>query len=397
MAFKVPRINITEKGVIILICLIAVGIAIQCYVAAAGKDYTHYNNYMIFKQSYEHLVQNKNMYAEYPQEHYDYYKYSPAFALVMGLFYYLPDLVGLIIFNLLNVFVLVLGLKRLKLPQQSIKYVFLFVMLELAISMSMTQTNALMAGLVILGFTYLEDDKPFIAALLISVTVFIKLFGLVAFALWLLYPQKLKFIFYTLFWFIILAFIPLLATSESALMQQYQNWLVLLKNDHDTSYGVSFMGWIHSWFKVDLPKVGTVAVAALVFCIPLLKFSLYRLYFFRLQILASILLWIVIFNHKGENPTYVIALSGVAIWYFSQKTRPLNKVLLWLTLVFTSFSSTDLITPGWIAEKYVEPYAVKAVLCCIVWFKLQYDLMTNNYSPAVGGAVSAPGDRQQLK
>jgi hypothetical protein len=163
-------------------------------------------------------------------------------------------------------------------------------------------------------------------------------------------------------------------------MQQYENWLVLLKNDHDVSYGASFMGWMHSWFNLPMPKVGTVLAAAIVFCLPFIKVRLYRLYLFRLHILASILIWIVIFNHKAENPTYIIALAGIGIWYFSQEVSIVNKVLMWLCLIFTTFTSTDLITPGWINDKYVEPYAIKAVFCCIIWFKLNYDLLTQKYT-----------------
>ena len=383
MGLRWANIRISEKQVITLIILIAAAIAIQSFLAASGRQYTHYNNYVIFRQSFQHLINNKNLYVLYPDEHYDLYKYSPAFSLFMGLFYYLPDLLGLLLFNLLNVSVLLIAIRKLQLPKHSLKYLFLFILLELAISLSMTQTNALIAGLVILAFDYLEEDKPFLASFLISLTVFIKLFGIVAFVLWFLYPRKLTFLLYSILWCVVLAIIPVIVVSKNSLISQYHNWLVLLKNDFDASYGISFMGWMHTWFKINLPKTQAVAVAAIVFCLPLLRFTLYKLYFFRIQIVASILLWIVIFNHKAENPSYIIALCGAAIWYFSQKPGRVNKTLLWLCLIFTSFSSTDLITPGWIESKFVEPYAVKAVFCCIIWFKLIIDLITERFTPAV--------------
>jgi hypothetical protein len=395
MRLHFANIRISEKQVITLVILIAAAIAIQCFLAAAGQQYTHYNNYVIFKQSFEHLVKNKNLYVLYPAEHYDLYKYSPAFSLFMGLFYYLPDLAGLLLFNLLNVSVLIIAIQKLQLPKHSLKYLFLFILLELAISLSMTQTNALIAGLIILAFDYLEEDKPFLASFLISLTVFIKLFGIVAFVLWFLYPQKLKFLLYSIFWCLVLAIIPVIVVSKNSLISQYHNWLILLKNDFDASYGISFMGWMHMWFKINLPKTQAVAVAAIVFCLPLLKFRTYKLYFFRVQILASILLWIVIFNHKAENPSYIIALCGVAIWYFSQKPNSVNKTLLWLCVIFTSFSSTDLITPGWIENKYIEPYAVKAVFCCIIWFKLVIDLVTQKFTPAVIDVSPSPEGRRE--
>lgn len=378
-----PLINkISEKKVIVTIVLVALALAIQCYAASVGREYTRYNNYVIFKQSFEHLLTNKNLYLSYPKEYFDLYKYSPAFTLFMGLFYYLPDIVGLILFNLLNISVFIISLQKLKLRPASYKFLFLFVLTELAISLSMTQTNLLIAGLIILAFSMFEEDKPCLASLCIVLTFYIKIFGIAAFALWFLYPNKGKFLLYSVFWTLFFAVMPVIFVSTNNLLQQYQNWLVLLKNDHDASYGASFLGWMHSWFHLNISKIGTVAVAAVIFCIPLLKIKLYKLYSFRLQILASVLLWIVIFNHRGESPTYIIAMAGVAIWYFSQKPVLSNKILLWLALIFTSFSSTDLITPGWINDRFIEPYSIKAIFCCVIWFKLIYDLITESYKPA---------------
>jgi hypothetical protein len=238
------------------------------------------------------------------------------------------------------------------------------------------QTNVLIASLIVLAFTSLENRKPLIASLLIVLTVYIKIFGLVAVALAVFYPDKIRFILYTIMWTILFAILPLIVISKNELLQQYQNWIDLLRWDHEASYGVSFIGLIHSWFNLNISKIGTVIVAALIFCIPLLKLRCYKFYSFRLQILASLLIWIVIFNHRGESPTYVISLIGVGIWYFSQPANTTNKILLWLCLIFTSFTSTDLITPGWITEKYVDTYSIKAVFSIIIWCKLIYDLMT---------------------
>lgn len=373
--------NLTAKQVAIFLVLVCVAICIQCYVASKPNQYTRYNNYVIFKQSFAHLLHNQNLYDGYPKEHYDLYKYSPTFALLMGVFYYLPDFVGLLLFNFLNIAVFMLSVFQLKLPEKKSKWLLLFMLVEVGISLTSTQTNLLIAGLIVLSFAFLERGRFFWAALFIALTVYIKIFGIVAFALWFLYPDKIKFALYSIFWMVILALLPMIIISPAELTQQYVNWRELLKNDHSLSYGASFLGWMHSWFKIDLPKVGTVIVAAVVFCIPLLKVKQYKHYFFRLQMLASVLIWIVIFNHKGESPTYSIALYGVALWFFSQQPTPVHRALLWLCLVFTSFSSTDLITPHWVMNNVVEPYAVKAVFCCIVWGVLIYELLTESYKP----------------
>src|SRR6266516_2262728 len=83
--------------------LLAIIAALQEYHLSAKSDtFSHYNNFIIFKSSFTHLIQHKDLYVLYPNEHFDYYKYSPVFAMAMALFAYLPDVIGLIIWNLLN-------------------------------------------------------------------------------------------------------------------------------------------------------------------------------------------------------------------------------------------------------------------------------------------------------
>jgi len=372
---------ITERRVLVLLILVALGITLQGYLASVGKDITRYNNFVIFKNSFGHLLHHQNLYVYYPGEYFDLYKYSPAFATWMGVFYYLPDLLGLLLFNFINTALFILALRKLKLPVTNLRYVFLYLLVEFAISLIWTQTNIIICNLIILAFCYLEERKILLAALLISITVYIKIFGVVAFVIGLLYPDRFKFIVYSILWCVVFAILPIVIISPAELLQQYQNWWAVLKMDHSASYGVSFIGWIHSWFHLEMSKVVTVIIGAVVFCLPLIKFSSYKNHFFRLQMLASLLIWLVIFNHKGESPTYIIAMAGVAIWYFSQHPTTVNKVLLIFCLVFTSFSSTDLITPGWINDAYVEPYSIKAVFCCIIWGKLVFDLLFNKAVP----------------
>jgi hypothetical protein len=84
------------------------------------------------------------------------------------------------------------------------------------------------------------------------------------------------------------------------------------------------------------------------------------------------MIWAVLFNHKAESPAFVIAMTGVALWFAVQHRTKVNLALLGLALVFTSFYP-DLL-PQWIRETYMTPYAVKAVPCLLIWLKLQADI-----------------------
>lgn len=94
--------------------------------------------------------------------------------------------------------------------------------------------------------------------------------------------------------------------------------------------------------------------------------------------LASLLIWVVIFNHKAESPTFVIAMSGVALWYYAMPRKNMDMVLAIIALVFTSLSVTDLFPP-FLRESFVYPYAIKAFPCILVWLRIVHELLTGNF------------------
>ncbi|HKC68482.1 MAG TPA: DUF2029 domain-containing protein, partial [Bacteroidia bacterium] len=114
--------------------------------------------------------------------------------------------------------------------------------------------------------------------------------------------------------------------------------------------------------------------------LPLVKIKNYKDYSFRLTLFASILIWIVIFNHRAESPTFIIALAGIVMWFYSQTPKKENVVLLILAIVFTCLSPTDLF-PRYIRQNFLEVYVIKAVPCILIWFKITYDLLFNKLTP----------------
>ncbi len=345
--------------------------------------YTYYNNYVIFKQSFFHLIHKQDLYCLYPNEYYDPYKYSPAFAMLFGFLSYLPDVIGLYLWNTLNAFILFIAIY--KLPNIDVKqksFMLLVIGVELMTCMQNSQSNALIAGLLILGFCMLEKQNYLLATLFISLTVFIKLFGIVACFLFIFYPNKEKIILYMILWFLILTLIPALFVGTDQLIFLYKSWLTPLGNDHNNSNGYSIIGWLHTWFKLSVNKTLVLMIGIIILTIPLLQIKKFKEYTFRLLMLASVLVWMVIFNHMAESPTFVIAVSGVAIWFFMQAPSKINIVLLVLAILFTCLAPTDLF-PVYIRKKIFEVYVIKAVPCILVWVKISYDLLFYNAKKSV--------------
>ncbi len=339
-----------------------------------GLEYTRYNNYVIFKQSFVHLIEGKDLYQLFPLDHWDLYKYSPTFALLMAPFAQLPDALGLFCWNLLNTLILFFALWRLPAAAPNTRYWMLgLVLIELVTSLQNSQSNGLMAGLLIFALVLMEQKNPALAALLIVLSVFIKLFGLVALTLFLFYPERWKAMLYAVAWAVLLAFLPLMVVSFTHLELLYESWFSLLRNDHSASIGLSVAGWLYSWFGIAESNL-IVLLGALLLCLPLLRMQYFTSYRYRSFFLSSILIWVVIFNHKAESPTFVIAVSGVAIWFMSQRLSRLNLALLGLTVVFTVLSPTDLF-PRSLQNSFVQPYVLKALPCILIWVKISADLL----------------------
>lgn len=341
-----------------------------------GIEYNRYNNYTIFERSFEHLKEQQDLYVLYPEEQWDLYKYTPTFSVFFGVFWLMPDWLGLNFWNLLNTLIVLFAIYSVpRLNNYEKGIVSLIVLIELLTSLQNAQSNGLMTGLILLAFSFLEKERYFSATFSVLSSVFIKLFGVVGFAFFLFYPKKFKLAGLTLLALIILLIPPLLFIDLDQYKSLLSSYFNLLRDDHQSSHGYSVMGVLQTWFNVNEGKNIVVAIGAIIFLLPFTRVTMYKNFFFKYLTVCSVLLWIVIFNHKAESPTFIIAMTGVALWFVISTKNALNVTLLVLAIVLTTLSSTD-IFPKSIRLEFIQPYAIKAVPCILIWFKIIYDLLT---------------------
>ncbi len=360
-----------------LFILLAVAASVAEFLKGSKTDtQTHINNFMIFRASFYNLINGVNLYTHHPEQYYDLYKYPPVFALFFGIFAWIPVWLGLIWWNILNTVVLfsaIISIKRF--TEQQRAFALLFVVVELMTNMQNSQSNALIAGLMIWVYNSLENGRVGRAALFVALATFIKPFGMVAAALFLFYPKKAKFCFSLIGWSVLLAMVPVVVTQPAILQLQYKSWLAMLQADHAGSIGMSVAGWLESWFGFTPNKTAITLGGVVVFCLAYLNQKVWKVQRFKLLMLASALLWVVIFNHKAESPTFIIAVAGVAIWYYAQPKSTINLILLLLVFVFTCLSPTDIFPPD-TRTNFVTPYQLKVLPCILVWLKIVYDQLT---------------------
>jgi hypothetical protein len=257
----------------------------------------------------------------------------------------------------------VMALPQLDRRQQGL--VLLIGLMELITSLQNSQSNGLIAGLVVGAFAALERRRPGLAATLIVCAGFIKPFGLAAGLLLVAYPGFWRGVGWGAVSAAVLVLTPLAVVSPGELVQLYRDWLGLLGADHSVQYGYSVMGWLATWFQWQPAKTAVLGAGLVLLVLPYLRRSAFADPAFRLQLLAFLLIWLVIFNHMAESPTFVIAMAGVALWFVPAAKDRGTVALFVLAFLLTSLSATDLFPRG-VREAWVKPYVLKAVPCIVI-------------------------------
>ncbi len=331
------------------------------------------NNYLMFSKPIFNLIYGKDLYIEYPEFYFDIYKYSPTFALLFAPFSILPDSVGIICWNLLNATVFVVAIKQLFKNDQLCIFAILIVLLEAITSLQNLQSNCLLSGLIILTYTNLKNKNIFWAALCVSLAFYIKIYGIAAMAFAIFFKEKFKFGFVSGLFLILLFLSPLLVLNYDSLLLNYKSWMSIV-GVSATGSQMSVMGILHTWIGWEGSFSVIQITGFLLVITPLVQFNKWKENYFQQLYVASILMFVVLFNQMAESPTYIIPLAGVAIWFLSfEKASSLDIGLLIFVLLLTSLSSTDLF-PKYVREHFVRPYTLKALPVLIVWLRVQYQL-----------------------
>ena len=358
-----------------LALLLASVLAVVVHQALTHVDY----NFAIFRQSFVHLAAGQDLYASYPAEQVDRFKYSPTFAALFAPFAVLPVLVALALWNALNVVLLWYAMRRL-LPGPQGNLALALMYLEMLRTTQRAQSNALVTALMVLAFVWMEERRQVAAALAIALGTSIKLFPALAIIPALFHPRRVRMALITASAGVIAILVPLAAISWPELQTQYASWRTLETIDAGAGasgggaglYG-GVMHWVRVAFQTDWPNWQIQLGGFLLLAAPLARIDRWSAPDFRLRVLSSILVFSTIFNHQVESPSFVIAMTGVAIWFVTSKRRWSDVLLLSVVLVVVSLGSNDLMPDGF--RELVVRYKLKTLPCLAVWLVLQAELL----------------------
>lgn len=343
----------------------------------------NYNNYLIFKFTFYSLVNERNFFLPQPENFQHYNLYGPIFSVFIAPFAVLPNWLGHTLWTIFNSAVLFIAIKKLPLPSGTTLAIILIAAHENLTSILSSQFNPSMTAIILLTFSLIGKKKDFWAALMIVLGTFIKLYGIVGLAFFFFSSDKKRLILGLVFWSIIAFTLPMLFSSPEFIIQSYKDWYLavsqknIMNSTLITDQDICLMGMVrrisgdHSIQNWPFLLVGII-----LFILPYFRVSQYKENTFRLMLLASTLIFTVIFSTSSESPTYVIAFVGVAIWFMIQPS-PKNKWILFLfvfAFLLTSMSPSDLF-PKFIRTEYIKPYSLKALPCVLIWFTIIYQML----------------------
>ena len=363
------------RGLLALYLLSAIAVAFQRTLISSE------NNFLIFRAAFDHLMAGQDLYAAYPAMHADFFKYSPTFALLFAPFALAPLVPGYVLWAIVCA-TAVCGGMVLLLPARAAAIALAIAWLAVVGDMQRAQSNALCAGLMLLGWAAMERGRQWPAATAIIAGGFIKLFPVAALAGAIFHRRKVRFSVIVLTVIALGVALPLLVVSWDSLGAQYLSWRAI--ESHDAAplarYGTGgadlyagLMGQFRVWFGVQWPFWPTQLAGLVLLLAPLLRGPAVWTIRFRTNFLASILVFSVLFNHQAESPSYSIAMIGVAVWFATSERVWWRTALMACCLIVVNVASTDLL-PRALYQAYYVKYLLKTIPLIPLWIVMQGEL-----------------------
>jgi hypothetical protein len=363
--------------------ILALYVTTALLVAVQRTLHSPENNFLIFRAAFRHLVAGQDLYAAYPAEHADLFKYSPTFALLFAPFALLPLVPGYMLWALCCVVAVYAGVVGLLSGRQA-AVALAIAWLSVVGDVQRAQSNALCAGLMLLAWAGYERHRQVRAAVAIAAGMFVKIFPVAGLVGALFHGRRLRMAVIFAGVTVVGALLPLLVTSPALLAMQYRSWRAIEALDVAPlgRYGAGgaglyggVMGLVRAWFGVEWPHWPLQLGGLLVLLAPLVwRSDRWSESLFRVKAVASVLVFCVLFNHQAESPSYAIAMIGAAVWFATAEGAWWRTALMVLAFVVVNLGSTDLMPRPWYREYYVA-FMLKTVPLIPIWIAMQLELV----------------------
>jgi hypothetical protein len=362
------------------------------------------NNFVIFRNVFYHLLHGQNLYGSYAEQLGDYNLYGPFFGIVIAPFALLPISIGAIAWVIANAGFLLFAVRKLPLTRVAQNLLLLLCANELMINFGQMQSNALTCACILLAFSYVQKEKENKALFFICFGAFIKIYALAGLVFFLFSKNKTRFIAWGLIWSLLFFAAPMLLSNPHFVCRSYMNWFEALSSKTDRNnagignalyQNISAMGFFSRVFGAGW-QTPVFITGILLFISQICRPRFYNQIGFRYFLLASVLLFTVLFSNGSESCTYIIGVMGMSIWFVVQNP---SKPLLWFFIVawvFTTFIYSDLMGGSWARHHLVRPYSLKAVSPLVVWLVILIQIHLRKFQNINWSAVCLAENKTPL-
>lgn len=343
------------------------------------------NNYLIFKYTTIHSLEFENMYGEHPGEYLDKNHYGPFFALLFAPFALLPNWLGHLLWVTFLTGSLYYVIRRLPLEEWQKNGIMLICFNDLLTASFNVQFNIAIAAMIVYTFVLIWQRKEWWASLPILMGTFVKLYGIVGFGFFFFVKNKWKFILGAAIWTVVLFVMPMILSSPQYVIDMYFQWYkyLVIKNTENVSLtswqDISIIGFVRRLFQdPTIPSTPFLLTMVVLYAIPFLRISQYKKPAYQFLLLASTLMFPVLFSSASESSTYIIVFVGIAIWFVIQ---PQLDWKIWSLLIFAfvfgSLNTVDIYPQ--VMRTWLRVHSIKAVPCTMIWLRILYEMIFSDF------------------
>jgi hypothetical protein len=294
--------------------------------------------------------------------------------------------VGQVIWEIFITFFLFFTIRISWLTKYQQVFIMWFCIQEILNCVLDAELNTLVVSGIMLSFLLVEKEHDHWATFFIAMGTMTKLFGIVGLAFLPFSRHKSRLLLAYVGWVVVLAVLPMAVFGPSYVWQEYHEWFDVLVHKNELNQfaagqNISLLGIVRKISGcATYSDLWLVIPGLIAFVLPYLRFGQYQFTAFRQTILASVLMFLILFSTCSESYGYVIAMTGVGIWYTAApwKRNRWDIALMVFAFIITSMSPSDLF-PKPIWRELIKPYSLKALPVVLVWLKLIYELYTRDY------------------
>ncbi len=318
---------------------------------------------------------------EYVEAHSIWFLYTPVFTTIYAPIFLLPEWLGPYVWNVFNYVMLCVAIRLLPKPLAPFRTrIFLFMLLLILQSAFCFQYNMVVCYIFLFAFILMERGKPLWATLLIMISATTKYYGAIELGLLMCYPRFWRNIGYALMWGVVLLLLPMINTAFDNVFALYRSmWDSYESHRSAVDYsGLFFARGLKPWLLPNL-RVVQMGVLLVISALFFWRYKRWHDFRFRVETLAVMMGYIILFSDSPETHTYMITLTGyqMAFWLQPERTK-FDWVLYWLLFVNFCILPVDAICPTPVYRFFHDNFWLDVYCMTIAWLRVIWWAVKSN-------------------